>query len=136
MNSAGNHSTHDCTLCLITNLIIDLNPETETSPLELIFIIERLNDFQTSGSVVISNHGKFVSSESRTFNNFVMEFVRFILIMNSNSEDWGIWKIKKTTLVRNILWWIVLWNDSYITSICAKNSLYGCVKRKIDSCVI
>ena len=79
-------------IVVILTLVIDLNPEPKTSSLKLIFIVEALHNFQRTSAIIVPHHGELVSSKTRTLNDFVMEFVRFILIMDSDSQNRSVWK--------------------------------------------
>ena len=56
----------------MTNLVVDLNHETESVPLKFIFVVERLNDFERTRSVIIAHHGEFVSTESAALNDLLV----------------------------------------------------------------
>ena len=47
-----------------THFVIDLYPEPEAITLELVFIIQRLHNFQRTCPITISYHGEFVSTIS------------------------------------------------------------------------
>ena len=56
----------------MTNLVVDLNHETESVPLKFIFVVERLNDFERTRSVIIAHHGEFVSTKSAALNDLLV----------------------------------------------------------------
>jgi hypothetical protein len=56
----------------MTNLVVDLNHETESVPLKFIFVVERLNDFERTRSVIITHHGEFVSTKSAALNDLLV----------------------------------------------------------------
>ncbi len=49
---------------IVLALVVHLNPESETLPLQLIFIIQRLDNLEGSCSVVVPDHGELVGAES------------------------------------------------------------------------
>jgi hypothetical protein len=56
----------------MTNLVVDLNHETESVLLKFIFVVERLNDFERTCSVIIAHHGEFVSTKSAALNDLLV----------------------------------------------------------------
>lgn len=74
-------------------LVVDLNPKTKSVALQLIFVVQRLNDFQRSGPVVVSHHRKLVCAVTAILNYLkikiinvkkknVRSFVVFIIFCN------------------------------------------------------
>ncbi len=54
-----------------SNLVVDLNHETESVPLKLIFVVERLDDFERTSSVVIADHGELIGAESAALDHLL-----------------------------------------------------------------
>ena len=43
--------------------VVDLNGKAESLLLQLVLVIQRLDDFEGTGAVVVAHHGEFVGAE-------------------------------------------------------------------------
>lgn len=50
-------------------LVVDLDSKPESVALQLVLVVQRLNDLQRSGAVVVSHHREFVRSVSAVFDH-------------------------------------------------------------------
>ena len=52
-----------------SDLVVDLDHETESVPLKFVFVVEGLHHFEGAGAVIIAHHREFVGAEPAALNH-------------------------------------------------------------------
>ena len=56
-------------LIIVVSLVIDLDTESEALTLERILVVERLNDFEGSCSIIVSYHCELICTQTTVLQN-------------------------------------------------------------------
>ncbi len=58
--------------------------------MEGIFVVEGLDDFEGAGAIVVADHCELVGAVARVFEDFVVELVGFVFVVDGDGEDGGV----------------------------------------------
>ena len=75
---------------VVLALVVHLYPKSESLPLKLIFVVQRLDHLQAARPVVVAHHGEFVGAEARRLYDLVVKLVGLVFIVNGHSENGGV----------------------------------------------
>lgn len=75
---------------VVVPFVVDLDSEAEALGLEGVFVVEGLDDFEGAGAVVVADHGELVGAVARVFEDFVVELVGFVFVVDGDGEDGGV----------------------------------------------
>lgn len=72
---------------VVLALVVHLDPESEAVALQQVLIVQRLDDLQRTGAVVVAHHGELVGSVAAVLNNLVLELVGLVLVVHRHSQN-------------------------------------------------
>lgn len=79
-----------------TYLIIDLYPKAETVALKLVFKVQRLNNLQGAGAIVVPDHGELVCSIPTVFYHLVIQN----MICRRTKNSYIVFSVQKVSIYR------------------------------------